>query len=80
MQYDITDTVGDVFLATSVGCAKCHDHKFDPVLQKDYFRLQAFFSGLSFRDQELPQSAYDADFQRSMHDWLAATGRHPPPH
>jgi hypothetical protein len=73
MLNDITDTVGDVFLATSVGCARCHDHKFDAVLQKDYFRLQAFFSGLSFRDQELPQSAYDAEFIKSMETWMAAT-------
>jgi hypothetical protein len=73
MLYDITDTVGDVFLATSIGCAKCHDHKFDPVLQKDYFRLQAFFSGLSFRDQELPASAYDAEFMAATERWHAAT-------
>ncbi|OAI52719.1 hypothetical protein AYO47_05980 [Planctomyces sp. SCGC AG-212-M04] len=73
MLNDITDCVGDVFLATSVGCARCHDHKFDPVLQKDYFRLQAFFSGLSLKDQELPKSAYDAEFTKSMQGWMEAT-------
>ncbi len=41
---DITDTTADVFLGLGLQCAKCHDHKFDPLLQKDYFRLQAFFS------------------------------------
>ena len=40
---DMTDTVGAVFLGLTFGCAKCHDHKFDPILQADYYRLQAFF-------------------------------------
>ena len=39
---DITDTTGAVFLGLTVGCARCHDHKFDPILQADYYRLQAF--------------------------------------
>jgi hypothetical protein len=42
---DMTDTAGQVFLGLTVGCARCHDHKFDPIPQKDYYRLQAFFSG-----------------------------------
>jgi hypothetical protein len=41
---DLTETTADVFLAQSVKCARCHDHKFDPLLQKDYYRLQAFFA------------------------------------
>ena len=41
---DITDTVGGAFLGLTYGCARCHDHKFDPILQKDYYRLQAFFA------------------------------------
>ena len=41
---DITDTVGATFLGMTYGCARCHDHKFDPILQKDYYRLQAFFA------------------------------------
>ena len=44
---DITDTVGSVFLGLTYGCAKCHDHKFDPILQSDYYRLQAFFTNVS---------------------------------
>ncbi|MFN9912622.1 MAG: DUF1549 domain-containing protein, partial [Pirellulaceae bacterium] len=45
---DITDTTSDVFLGLGLQCAKCHDHKFDPLLQQDYFRLKAFFAPLSF--------------------------------
>jgi hypothetical protein len=44
MQTDLTDVTGDVFLGLSMGCCRCHDHKFDPILQTDYFRLQAFFA------------------------------------
>ncbi|MEO6787479.1 MAG: DUF1549 domain-containing protein [Chthoniobacteraceae bacterium] len=44
MLNDITDTTADVFMGMGVQCARCHDHKFDPILQKDYFRLQAFFA------------------------------------
>jgi uncharacterized protein DUF1553/uncharacterized protein DUF1549 len=47
---DITDTVGGVFLGLTYGCARCHDHKFDPILQKDYYRLQAFFANTRIED------------------------------
>ncbi|MEM6470394.1 MAG: DUF1553 domain-containing protein, partial [Planctomycetota bacterium] len=40
---DITDTTADAFLGLGLQCAKCHNHKFDPLLQKDYFALRAFF-------------------------------------
>ena len=38
------DVLSKAFLGLTVACARCHDHKFDPILQKDYFRLQAFFA------------------------------------
>jgi len=47
---DLTDTTGDVFLGMGVQCARCHDHKFDPILQKDYYRLQAFFAPILPRE------------------------------
>ena len=40
---DMVDTTTSVFLGLTVGCARCHDHKFDPIPQKDYYRLQAIF-------------------------------------
>jgi hypothetical protein len=44
MLTDVTDVTGDALLGLSMQCARCHDHKFDPILQTDYFRLQAFFA------------------------------------
>jgi len=39
-----TATVGSVFLGLTVGCARCHDHKYDPISQRDYYRLFSFFN------------------------------------
>src|SRR4029077_9237338 len=47
---DVTDTVGAVFTGMTYACARCHDHKFDPILQTDYYRLQAFFANTAARD------------------------------
>ncbi len=41
---DYTDTTSAVFLGLTVGCARCHDHKFDPIPQRDYYRMQAIFA------------------------------------
>jgi hypothetical protein len=60
---DVTDTTGDVFLGMGMQCAKCHDHKFDPILQRDYYRLQAFFQAMLPVD--LTVQAAD---QRKQHD------------
>lgn len=48
---DIIVNVADSFLGLSVGCARCHDHKFDPVTQRDYYALQAFLSGVRYEDR-----------------------------
>lgn len=50
---EVTDVTGDVFLGLSMQCAHCHDHKFDPILQKDYYRLQAFFGNMTWREDKL---------------------------
>ncbi len=47
---DITETTGLVFLGLTIGCARCHDHKTDPIHQTDFYRLQAFFTPARFRD------------------------------
>jgi hypothetical protein len=47
---DMTDTTGLVFLGLTLGCARCHDHKYEPLPTKDYYRFQAFFVGAKFRN------------------------------
>jgi len=49
---EVTGVTADVFMGLSVQCAQCHDHKFDPILHKDYFRLQAFFSNITWPDDK----------------------------
>ena len=41
---DFVDTTGSAFLGLTLGCARCHDHKYDPVSQREYFSLQAIFA------------------------------------
>lgn len=61
---DLTDTTADVFLGLGLQCARCHDHKYDPLLQKDYFRLRAFFAGLT-PYAELPAATADEQSRRA---------------
>ena len=43
---DVTDAVGAAFMGVTLGCARCHDHKYDAITQRDYFAVQAFFAGV----------------------------------
>ena len=49
--------VGSAFLGLTMGCARCHDHKFDPLSQGDYYRFEAYFAGARFKDVELTSEA-----------------------
>ena len=44
---DRVDTTGTVFLGLTVGCARCHDHKYDPLKTKEYYRLYAYFNSIA---------------------------------
>lgn len=56
--FDRTETLSTAFLGLTVACAKCHDHKFDPISQKDYFQLTAFFNNI----RELGMTGDDGEF------------------
>jgi hypothetical protein len=63
---DMTDTTGLVFLGLTVGCARCHDHKYDPILQTDYYRLQAFFAAYRATDEQPFASAQEVEAIRQQ--------------
>lgn len=44
---DRTDTFGTLFLGMTVGCARCHDHKYDPISQREYYQLFAYFNNIA---------------------------------
>jgi hypothetical protein len=47
---DLVETTSSAFLGVTMGCCRCHDHKFDPLSQADHFRMRAFFEGVKFAD------------------------------
>jgi len=54
---------GKAFLGLTFNCAHCHDHKYDPILQDDYFRLRAFFEPIDIRQDRVPGEADPGPFQ-----------------
>ncbi|MGZ8945120.1 MAG: DUF1549 and DUF1553 domain-containing protein [Methylococcaceae bacterium] len=71
---DITDTVGKVFLGQTVECARCHNHKFDKISQKDYFSLQSFFANVSAVDN-IPavKGTVERNYDAAWNKWETAT-------
>ncbi|MCH8828452.1 MAG: DUF1553 domain-containing protein [Planctomycetes bacterium] len=71
---DLTKNVGSVFLGVSIGCAQCHDHKFDPIPQVDFYRLQAFFAGIVPRESvALGTHRQLTEYRKQLDRWLAKT-------
>jgi hypothetical protein len=58
---DMVNTTGTAFLGLTMGCARCHNHKFDPIPQKDYFAMQAVFAGVSHGERPLRKKPDPAD-------------------
>ena len=54
---DVVNATGTAFLGLTTGCARCHNHKFDPITQVDYYALQAVFAGVEHAERELPLSS-----------------------
>ena len=73
---DIVSTTGQTFLGTTIGCARCHDHKIDPFPQKDYYRFMAFFHGVNgYSNGPASQRVVDGDIQDLK--GIVGTGRKP---
>lgn len=58
---DMVNTTGTTFLALTLGCARCHNHKFDPISQKDFYAFQAVFSGVGYGDRAMKKTVSDEE-------------------
>ncbi len=67
---EMTNVTGEVFLGLGIGCAQCHDHKFDPILQKDYYSLQSFLSSVWWPEDEKLSKASD---MTKLREWEMET-------
>ena len=67
---EMTNVTGEVFLSLGMGCAQCHDHKFDPILQKDYYSLQSFLSSVWWPEE---QNIGQPDQLLKLQKWEAET-------
>ncbi len=67
---DIVGTVAQTFLGVTLNCARCHNHKFDPIPQRDYYRVKAVFQGVNHGDRHFPGG--------STNDWSYAANASQP--
>lgn len=70
-----TDILGAVFLGMTVGCARCHNHKLEPITQKDYYRLQAYLAATEERNVVLADPAAQKEWEtttKRLKDEIAA--------
>ncbi len=66
--HDLVSTTGSAFLGLTVGCARCHSHKFDPIPQTDYYAIKAVFAGV--QHGERPMRPRDGDGRLAKADAL----------
>lgn len=77
---DVTNIVGETFLSQPLGCAKCHDHKYDPIPTQDYYRIQAVFAPTQFAERPaafLPGENVElmAGEKQRLENWIEETGK-----
>lgn len=74
---DMTDLVGEALLGSTIGCARCHNHKSDKVSQKEYFQLQAYFANTSFDEKAKlakgSETVWDQEYEKQQAAYNEAT-------
>ncbi len=77
IETDMTDLVGESLLGSTIGCARCHNHKIDKVSQKEYFQLQAFFANVVVNEKtpltKGTELSVDEEFSKKQAAYQAAT-------
>src|SRR5437867_7191134 len=65
---DVTHNTITTFMGLTMGCPRCHDHKFDPISTRDYYRLQAAFAATEFESRSLPFQPFESlyGFEQGM--------------
>ena len=71
---ELTSLTGEVFMGVGIGCAQCHDHKFDPIPQEDYYRLKAMLAPVSWKfGVPLATPGEKKEYDRQLAVWMEAT-------
>ena len=68
---EMTNIVGAAFLGVTLGCARCHDHKFDPIRHTDYYRMQAFFAPVHEKDMDLASPEERSTWEKAKQKHLS---------
>ena len=78
LQISAVETVSTAFMGMTVGCAKCHDHMFDPIRQKDFYAMKALFDPLVIKKQTMATPAELVVYGKQIEDYeklrIAAEG------
>jgi hypothetical protein len=69
---EMTHAISATFMGMTMNCARCHNHKFDPILQSDYYRLQAILASTEFREVQIADGdrMLSAEARQARHDAL----------
>lgn len=67
---DVVDTTGEAFLGLTLGCSRCHNHKFDPITQRDYHSMMAVFAGSEEKEIPVVSQFSTFGFKSGYPNWI----------